>query len=344
MVIHLGQIIRNIKANERLIFTQDIINNTNSIIIAADNLGNVQYCNDSITKILGYTPEEVLGKAFWSLTEDTEFEAGDYSSKFKPNAVYFRKLKCKNGEYKFIQWTDFKQTNNTYVATGQDITSKISLETKYANLIQNAKDIIYESDRYGNIIYANKFSIQTLGYKLEELLGRHFSDFIREDFKSTVSKFYIDSISETDEFDILEFPIIKKNGEEIWVSQKVTIKRDENDMVSGFSCIIRDITAAKLIELEEHKRIEEISRLNSVSNKLSTLNFLTFQDLDTLIQHICKETAIGLRIDRVAVWDFKEDYIELKNIYVHSEDKHYADLSIPKKNISTYISTSNQNL
>ena len=338
MIIHLGQIIRNIKANERLIFTQDIINNTNSIIIAADNLGNVQYCNDSITKILGYTPEEVLGKAFWSLTEDTEFEASDYSSKFKPNAVYFRKLKCKNGEYKFIQWTDFKQTNNTYVATGQDITSKISLETKYANLIQNAKDIIYESDRYGNIIYANKFSIQTLGYKLEELLGRHFSDFIREDFKSTVSKFYIDSISETDEFDILEFPIIKKNGEEIWVSQKVTIKRDENDMVSGFSCIIRDITAAKLIELEEHKRIEEISRLNNVSNKLSTLNFLTFQDLDALIQHICKETAIGLKIDRVALWNYEQDQIDLKNIYVHSEDKHYADLSIPKKNISNYIS------
>lgn len=338
MVIHLGQIIRNIKANERLIFTQDIINNTNSIIIAADNLGNVQYCNDSITKILGYTPEEVLGKAFWSLTEDTEFEAGDYSSKFKPNAVYFRKLKCKNGEYKFIQWTDFKQTNNTYVATGQDITSKISLETKYANLIQNAKDIIYESDRYGNIIYANKFSIQTLGYKLEELLGRHFSDFIREDFKSTVSKFYIDSISETDEFEILEFPIIKKNGEEIWVSQKATIKRDENDIISGFSCIIRDITAAKLIELEEHKRIEEISRLNNVSNKLSTLNFLTFQDLDALIQHICKETAIGLKIDRVALWNYEQDQIDLKNIYVHSEDKHYADLSIPKKNISNYIS------
>ena len=338
LVIHLGQIIRNIKANERLIFTQDIINNTNSIIIAADNLGNVQYCNDSITKILGYTPEEVLGKAFWSLTEDTEFEAGDYSNKFKPNSVYFRKLKCKNGEYKFIQWTDFKQTNNTYVATGQDVTSKISLETKYANLIQNAKDIIYESDRYGNIIYANKFSIQTLGYRLEELLGRHFSDFIREDFKSTVSKFYIDSISETDEFDILEFPIIKKNGEEIWVSQKVTIKRDENDMVSGFSCIIRDITATKLLELEEHKRIEEISRLNNVSNKLSTLNFLTFPNLDALIQHICKETAIGLKIDRVALWNYEEDQIDLKNIYVHSEDKHYADLSIPKRNISNYIS------
>ena len=338
MIIHLGQIIRNIKVNERLIFTQDIINNTNSIIIATDSIGNVLYCNDSITKILGYSPDEVLGKAFWQLTEDAEFESVDHTNKFKPNAVYFRKLKCKNGDYKFIQWTDFKQTNNTYVATGQDVTSKISLETKYANLIQNAKDIIYESDRYGNIIYANKFSIQTLGYRLEELLGRHFSDFIRDDFKSTVSKFYVDSISETDEFDILEFPIIKKNGNEIWVSQKVTIKRDENDTVSGFSCIIRDITNTKLIELEEHKRVEEISRLNSISNKLSTLNFLTFPSLDDLIRHICKETAIGLRIDRVALWDFNEDHIDLKNIYVHSEEKHYADLKIPKTNINTYIS------
>ena len=337
LVIHLGQIIRNTKANEKLIFTQDIINNSNSIIIATDNLGNVQYCNDSITKILGYTPEEVLGKAFWTLTEDTEFKTGDYNNKFKPNAVYFRKLKCKNGEYKFIQWTDFKQTNNTYVATGQDVTSKISLETKYANLIQNAKDIIYESDQYGNIIYANNFSIQILGYKIEELLGRNFSDFIREDYKKIVSKFYIDSISETDEFDILEFPIIKKNGEEIWVSQKVSTKRDENNMTSGFSCIIRDITATKLLELEEQKRIEEITRLNSVSNKLSTLNFLTFPDLDALIRHICEETAIGLKIDRVALWDFGEDQIDLKNIYVHSENKHYADLSIPKKSISNYI-------
>lgn len=338
MIIHLGQIIRIIKANERLIFTQDIINNTNSIIIAADNLGNVQYCNDSITKILGYTPEEVLGKAFWSLTEDTEFESGDYSNKFKPNAVYFRKLKCKNGDYKFIQWTDFKQTNNTYVATGQDVTSKISLETKYANLIQNAKDIIYECDRSGKITYANKFAIKTLGYSIDEIIGQNYIFFTRKDYKKSVLNFYINNATETNEYDLFEFPIIRKNGDEIWVSQKVSIKKDENDQITGYSCIMRDITTTKLIELEEHKRVEEISRLNSISNKLSTLNFLTFQDLDALIQHICKETAIGLKIDRVALWNYEQDQIDLKNIYVHSKDKHYADLSIPKKNISNYIS------
>ncbi|MCD8529747.1 MAG: GAF domain-containing protein, partial [Flavobacterium sp.] len=108
-------------------------------------------------------------------------------------------------------------------------------------------------------------------------------------------------------------------------------------IISGYSCIIRDITATKLIELEEQKRVEEISRLNSVSNKLSTLNFLSFPDFDTLIRHICRETAIGLRIDRVALWDFKSDHIDLRNIYVQSEDKHYADLILYKKDYKTYI-------
>mgnify|MGYP006148154107 CR=1 FL=1 len=209
LIVHFGQIIRHVKSNERLIFTQDIINNTNSIIIATDNFGNLQYCNDSITKILGYTPEEVLGKAFWKLTEDPDYEDGDYTDKFKPNSVYTRKLKCKNGDYKFIQWTDFKYTSNIYVATGQDITSRINLENKYSNLIQNAKDIIYESDKYGTITYVNKFALTVSGYTQDEILGKNFSYFVKDDYKLDVVNFYIQNIDENDEYDLFHFFIIK---------------------------------------------------------------------------------------------------------------------------------------
>ncbi|MFI0427780.1 MAG: PAS domain-containing protein, partial [Flavobacterium sp.] len=196
LIIHLSQFIRNVKNNEKLLFTQDIIDNTNSIIIATDNLGKVLYCNESISKILGYSPEEVLGDAFWALTEDADFEAGDYNLKFKPNAVYFRKLKCKNGDYKFIQWTDFKHTKNIYVATGQDVTSKINLERKYANLIQNAKDIIYESDKYGTITYVNKFTLKLSGYKIDEIIGKNYSFFIRADYRESVMNYYINNINQ----------------------------------------------------------------------------------------------------------------------------------------------------
>lgn len=124
---------------------------------------------------------------------------------------------------------------------------------------------------------------------------------------------------------------------------KATIKRDENDIISGFSCIIRDITAAKLIELEEHKRIEEISRLNNVSNKLSTLNFLTFQDLDALIQHICKETAIGLKIDRVALWNYEQDQIDLKTFMYIAKTNIMQICQFLRKILATTFQILNRN-
>lgn len=337
LLIHLSQFIRFTQNHKNLLFTQDIIDNTNSIIIATDNLGNVKYCNDSMTKILGYTTEEVLGKAFWELTQDKDFTATDYNHKFVSNMVYFRKLKCKNGEFKYIQWTDFKHTNDLFVATGQDVTSKINLERKYANLIQNAKDIIYECDRSGKITYANKFTIKALGYSIDEIIGQHYIFFTRKDYKKSVLNFYINNATETNEYDLFEFPIVRKNGEEIWVSQKVSIKKDENDQIVGYSCIMRDITLSKSIEVEEQKRRIEISRLNAVSNRLSTLNFLHFDNLQSLFEHICKETAIGLNIDRVSIWENADDKITLENIYVQHEDKHYADLTLNKKDFENYF-------
>ena len=322
---------------KNLIFTQDIINNTNSIIIASDNAGNIKYCNDSITKILGYTPEEVLGKEFWKLTEDKDFTEIDYENKFIPNAVYFRKLKCKSGEFKYIQWTDFKHTNNLFVATGQDVTSKINLERKYANLIQNAKDIIYECDRHGIITYVNKFGCKTLGYSIDEIIGKNYIFFTKKEYRESVLNFYLNNASETNEYDLFEFPIDKKNGEVIWVSQKVSVKKDENDEIAGYSCIMRDITLSKSIEIEEQKRRLEISRLNEVSNRLSTLNYLHFDNLKALFEHICKETAIGLNVDRVSIWENTENKITLENIYVQHEDQHYAGLTLYKKDFRNYF-------
>ena len=130
---------------------------------------------------------------------------------------------------------------------------------------------------------------------------------------------------------------MKKNREEIWVSQKVSIKRDEKNKITGFSSIVRDITQTKKIENEEHEKIERASYLNSISNRLSTLNFLTFDSLETLIQHITKEAAIGLKINRVSLWKNKKEYIKLFNGYVHNEDKNYSGLILNKEHYPNYI-------
>jgi PAS domain S-box-containing protein len=337
LIINFARRINSVKSNEKLLFTNEIINNTSSLIIVTNKNGSLIYCNDTIEKILGYTPNEVLGMEFWKLTQDKEFKEIDYNKILKPNTVYTRILKTKKGDYKTIQWSDFKYTNNLFVSNGQDVTHLISLEKKYSSLVQTARDIIYEIDNKGYITYANNFTVEHLGYAFEEILGSHFSFLIKKDSIPRVLEFYKDINEDSLGFDVLEFPILKKNGEEIWVSQKVTIKRSEENKIIGFSSIVRDITQTKKIENEEHEKIERATYLNSISNRLSTLNFLKFKNLESLIQHITKEAAIGLNINRVSFWENKNTHIKLFNGYILNEDKNYSGSILNNEDYPIYI-------
>ena len=342
-IIHSLQFIKNIKNNEDLLFTKSIVNNTNAIIIAFNKTGFIKYCNDSITKILGYSTDEMMGNGFQKLTENNNCIYENLEEKIKNNSLITSKLRCKNGDYKHIQWTNYKLSNELFVATGQDITNTINLEKKYANLIQNAKDIIYECDKNGVITYANKFTTITFGYELDEIIGKDYVFFTREDYKNSILNFYTNNALESDEYDLLEFPVVKKNGEEIWVSQKVSIMKDEHSEIIGYTCIMRDITLSKSFEIEKHKRRLEISRLNSVSNRLSTLNFQHFSNLKSLFEHICNETAIGLNIDRVSIWENGDDKIVLENLYILHKNEHLCGIILEKKEHEDYFTALNNN-
>ena len=326
-----------LNANDKLIFTNNIINQSNSITLACDNFGNVKFCSDSITKILGYTPQEVFGKQFWQLTEDEDFKDVDYNEIFKPNSVFVRKVKTKSGDVKYIQWSDAKYGDNLFIASGYDITEKVEVEKQYQNLVQSASDIIYEVDKYGNYIFINEYTETLLGYSSEEIIGKNFEFIIVKEYVDRVKKHYSKIPNDKNNFEVIEFPIYKKNREELWISQNTTIKRDFYGKIVGFSAIARDVSLAKRIEKSETTRQEKINRLNSVANKLATLNFLKFGTTLELIEYITKEAAIGLQIDRVSLWYNYEDHIELYNNYVQHEDKHYRGLILQKKDIPVCI-------
>lgn len=326
-----------LNANDKLIFTNNIINQSNSITLACDNLGNVKFCSDSVTKILGYTPQEVLDKQFWKLTSDEDFKEVDYNDIFKPNSVFVRKVKTKSGDTKYIQWSDTKYGDNLFIASGYDITEKIEVEKQYQNLVQFASDIIYELDKYGNYIFINQYTETLLGYTSEEIIGKNFSFLIVEEYVDMVRDHYSKIPHDKNNFEVIEFPIYKKSGEKLWISQNTTIKRDFNEKIVGFSAIARDISLAKKAEFHEATRHDKISHLNSVSNKMATLNFLKFGTTSELIEHITKEAAIGLQIDRVSLWYNYDNHIELGNIYVHNEDQHYKGLILQKKDFPVYF-------
>ena len=292
-------------------FIKEIINKGNSLTIACNHDGEVIYCSETIVSILGYTHEEVMGYEFWKLTEDSDFIGLPYHDVFIDGQVYTRKLKCKDGSYKFIQWTDKKFEDNVIVGIGQDVTEQRSLNNKYKDIIQNANDLIFETNARGNFTFINDFSVKTLQYKENELLGKNFISIIRDDYYEEIKTLFIRNT----ELPLVEFPINTKFDESIWISLKVIVRKDENGKIIGYSGIGRDITKNKLSEQINFKRQEKIELYNTTIKNLFTVNFRDFEHINSIINLIIENAATVSNCNRVSYWKYREKTIICECIY-----------------------------
>jgi PAS domain S-box-containing protein len=150
---HVRQIV-NYKNQEKLLFTDSIINNGVSLVIGSKPNGEVTYISENIIDILGYTPDEVLGQGWWEKTidETTKFEneKRNIINQLLKEEISTRLIKTKSGEYKWIQWHDKKFSENLIVGIGQDITELKDLENENLirqNKLQNQQNIITEINK-----------------------------------------------------------------------------------------------------------------------------------------------------------------------------------------------------
>jgi len=303
------------RIQEKVNFTNEIVNKGNSLTIATNKLGEVTFCSDTIISILGYTPKEVMGYGFWELTEDSEFIGKDYHINFIDNRLYVRKLKCKNGEYKFIQWIDKKFNEDSIIGIGQDITNEIKIRKQYETLIQTAVDIIFEANAKGQFTFINDYGIKALGYSKEELLSKEFSSLIRADYITNTMSFYQNILDIEENFTTLEFPVIKKDGGQMWVSQNVFVRRNSIGEIEGYSGIARDITLLKNIEEEREKRQFKIEEYSKTLKNLAVLNHSNSDNFDQTIINILQITSAALGVNRVGFWKYDTDKIICDKLY-----------------------------
>lgn len=310
------------RSNQTLAFSNSIVHNGTSLVIATNNFGEVLFCSNNISNILGYSPDEVMGMGFWLLTEDKDFELIDYSLKFDPNKIYVRKLKCKNGNYKYIQWQDNKYSENLYVGIGQDVTEKINLQNEYLNLIQTANDIIYKTDKLGHFTFVNDYGRKVLGFSGEELIGKHFTSLIRPDFVRQISLFYIKNAKTNTNYITQEFPVLLKSGDSIWVSQNVSIERDSENNIVSFSAIVRDISNIKQAEAAKLLKLKKIEKFNITIKELTLNPNAISGTLNEILENIVTKAAIALEVDRASVWNYKNKSISCIKAFNKSSKKY----------------------
>lgn len=320
-------------------FTNEIVHKGNSLTIATNNKNEVLFCSETITSILGYLPDEVMGLKFWKLTKEADFVINTPTLNYPENKLYLRKLKSKNGEYKYIQWKDKKFSDDLIISIGQDVTEQIIVQDQYKNLIQTATDIIFEIDAEGHFTFINDFGFSILGYSEKEIISQHYSNFIHENYQRNAVDFYENLELNENKFPTIEIPILKKNGKKMWISQKIIVRKNDLGETIGFAGIARDITDIRNIENEKKRRHKKIEAYNVSTNKLSTTDFSKYDNLDTVIDFIIKEAAMVSKTNRVSFWNYQNDLITCRNLF-SIDNQNLSDKNIlDKQSYPIYFET-----
>ena len=339
IAFHISRYLANVDIRNKFIFSSIIVNNGNSLILTTNKKGEITFCSESIKDILGYEVEEILGMGYWNLTKDIEFNSETFKDSFIDDRLYVRKLKCKNGDYKYIQWKDKKYSDDILIGIGQDVTEQINVKDQYRNLIESAADLIYEIDLNAKLSYVNQFAENTLGIPKEEILNKPFYKFIGEEYLNYVIDFYKDGPDEKNKFGDLVFPLIRKDGELVWVSQKITYKKNENDEIIGYSAIARDITFVKKLELEHYNRSKKVRIHNETLKKLTSLSYSNQDTFNGILKNILKAAGKNCSIDRISYWSYNNEGLHCESIYYFQIDRFEKNFFIEKDKYPIYYNS-----
>lgn len=250
---------------EKLIFISGIINKGNVPAIAFNKKGLVTYASENIKLFVDITHDRLLNNNISLLNKfvpfDDQYRHTDITQEFKDGEKYIVPLTNSDNEVHWIEWSyqDFSQ--NIKVIIGQDITSKMDLENTYELLVQNAEDIIYQSDVHGNFTFLNDISYTKLGYSKEDLIGAHPTSIVPESHKNEVRQFYEEHFKKRKTTSYLQYPIMKKDGSIIWLGQFVTtiFSAGSNSNITGFIALARDITELRIQQKTITEQSESIT-------------------------------------------------------------------------------------
>ena len=332
-----------VNRNNESKFNNQIINKGNSLILATNQKGEVVFCSENVTSILGYTVEEILGYGYWKISGENDFDVDYYNKKFKDDRIFIRKIKCKNGLYKYIQWDDKRFSEDLLVGIGQDVTKEIQIQNQYKDLVQNAIDLIYEVDCDGYFTFVNEYTLKSLGYVDDEILNKNYTDFIKEEYMDRIMNFFQQPLDNQEFFPTIEFPILKKDGSYLWISQKVIVRKNDVGEIVGYSGIARDISKYKAIDTAQKIRHEKIENYNESIKRISSTNYSIYHDLELSLRQITETAAKVTNCSRVGYWRYTGKSIICENLYTLSTNSYTKGEELAKKNYPIYFEAIKKN-
>lgn len=197
--------------------------------LSLDANGKVFFVNDSFLNELGYTAEELEGKRLQDMVPQDlrgtdHFERMVSAISAKEHWVGAIQIANKKGEYcwlRVIVHPVFNQQNQLehFVVYANNLTRTIEASQHYEYMIKalQRSTAAIEFDMDGHVITANKLFLNAMGYKLEEIKGKHHRMFCASDVHQSPEYETFWRKLRDGEFFAERFKRLDKYGRDVWL-------------------------------------------------------------------------------------------------------------------------------
>lgn len=305
------------------IFRETISNISTVLFSTSVDNSEFNFISEAVRVVYGYSPEEVYKNKFKLLRSIKP----NYFEQFKNFTKELSEGKEKTIEYLMIDrfgkehWvrhTGIPIFRNDQivriVGMIQDITeekiTQLKLERseeKFRILIDTADDLIFALNGFGYFNMVNKNGANTLGYTPEEMIGRHFLEFIDKDDEEKVAEAF-NKILNSSGITIFEALFLDRFDKSVLfeIHAKPIIIDGE---VSGMLSIGRNITNRKNDEQkikDLNAKLIEANRIISIERERARNKITVLEELNKLKSEFISNVSHELRTPLASIVGFAE--------------------------------------
>lgn len=246
---------------------RSLVESLNEVVIMADNNHIVQYVNHKFTEILGYTPEEIIGKEGYKILHDPEdlaiVENANKDRINKTGSSYELTFKAKSGKkFEFLVSGAplFDIEGNTIGSIGSmiDISERKKVEKAlhesqqlFESLAQMSPVGIFRTRADGYTTYVNPKWCELSGLSFSQAQGDGWLNAVHPDDIDRVRNSWKNNPSSASS--IVEYRFLQPNGSVVWVLGNAIPEYIDSEL-RGFIGTITNITEIKLAQEEITKR------------------------------------------------------------------------------------------
>ncbi|MCH2223330.1 MAG: PAS domain S-box protein [Crocinitomicaceae bacterium] len=234
---------------EKLTFISGIINQGNIPVISYDSKGTISFATENISNFVNLTHEELINNNISALNKfvlyDDSYRDVDVTQDFlSDGGKYLVPMTGDDQSIRWIEWSYKQFSKNLRVIIGSDVSEKVEIENTHELLVQKVEDFISTVDVNGNITFLNDSLLDKMGYQKEDLIGRNAVELVAPEYRKNAEKFYSKHFKERKLTSYYEIPILKKNGDVVWVGQHVNTiyAPGSKKYINGYIALARDIT------------------------------------------------------------------------------------------------------